>query len=68
VKACPKCGGTKGYSLRVRALGYTIHEGTWDGMHEFIASDSELKFVGDKTVKCLDCNRRTLLKTIRAAA
>lgn len=64
---CPKCGGTAGYSLRVRALGYTLHEGTWDGMHEHVADDSELRFVADKTVRCLECKSRTLVKTLRAA-
>ena len=63
---CPKCQGTKGYSLRVRAIGWTLHEGTWDGNHEHIADDSLLSFVSDKTVRCLECGKRTILKTLRA--
>ena len=71
MNGCPKCGGTTGYSLTVRALGYTVHTGQWDmiaeGGNERIADDSELRMIADKTVRCLDCSRRTLLKSLRAA-
>ena len=66
MKACPKCSGTQGYTLRVRTVGYVVHEGEWNGTHERIVDDSNMKLIGDKTVKCLDCGKRTLLKTLRA--
>jgi hypothetical protein len=64
---CPKCGGEAGYSVRVRAFGYSVHEGTWNGMEEHIADQSHLSFVADKTVRCLECGKRTLMKLVRAA-
>lgn len=63
--ACPKCGSTIGYKVRVRALGYTVHIGDWSGTNERISDESELRGVADKTVSCLECGGRTLMKKVR---
>ncbi len=66
---CPKCGSLLGYKIKVRATGYTVHAGQWDvdGGNEQIMDDSNLRLIADKTVRCLSCGARSLLKTLRAA-
>lgn len=64
---CPKCGGVKGYTVKVRASGTVVHQGEWDvpGGHERIIGDDNLSFMADKTVKCVECGKRTLTKRLR---
>lgn len=69
MRECPKCGSLDGYSVKVRAFGYVMHEGSWRvaGGDERVVDDSALRWVADKTVKCLNCGKRTLMKLLRAA-
>lgn len=68
MKCCPKCLGTSGYQLKVRAVGWTIHTGDWETMDEKVSTTEDgLRMIADKTVRCLDCGKRTLTKKLRAA-
>lgn len=67
MNGCPKCGGTEGYWLNVRAVGIVTHRGRWDvpGGDEKIVNDDGLRFVADKSVRCIECNLRTITKNLR---
>lgn len=67
ITVCPKCGSDAGYSVKIRAVGYILHHGKFGipGGDERPVDDSELRYTADKTVKCLNCHRRTLMKALR---